>query len=191
VGCGRVANHHARFIARSNRATLVGVADANEANARDLANRYGLTETHASIESLLDQVRLDVLHVLTPPALHVAYAELALQRGIHVIVEKPIAYSAADVARLYDLAERNKVLLCPNFIQLFTPVTLKARALVEAGEIGDVVHVECYQSLDLDIPDLRESLGAHWSLSLPGGILRNYLTHPLYLVLHWMGEPRR
>ena len=189
VGCGRVAAHHARFITNSSRARLVAVADANPARAEQFRSTYGAEAGFDSLEPLLDQARPDVLHVVTPPADHVQQATLALQRGVHVLIEKPVTYTAAAASGLYDLAAQRGLLLCPNFIQLFTPVMLRARALAESGTLGRITHVECYQGLDLDIGELREALGLHWSYELPGGILRNYLTHPLYLIQHWTGRP--
>jgi predicted dehydrogenase/nucleoside-diphosphate-sugar epimerase len=190
AGCGRVAQYHLRFISELKNARVVGLADQDEGSARRLGERYGIRNVYSSLEALLESMPLDVLHILTPPAFHYAQAVAAIDRGVHVFIEKPCALSAHDATDLYGRAEAAGVLLCPDFIQLFHPMYQQALSIIESGQLGGVVHIESHLSLDLDIPELRETIGLHWSYNLPGGVLHNYLTHPLYLTLYWLGQPR-
>jgi 2-alkyl-3-oxoalkanoate reductase len=190
AGCGRVAQYHLRFISKIKNARVVGLADRDEGSARRLGELYGIRNVYSSLEELLESMTLDVLHILTPPAFHYVQAVAAIDRGLHVFIEKPCALSAHDAKDLYDRAEAKGVLLCPDFIQLFHPVYEHALSLIESGQLGGVVHIESHLSLDLDIPELHEAIGLHWSYNLPGGVLHNYLTHPLYLTLYWLGPPR-
>jgi 2-alkyl-3-oxoalkanoate reductase len=190
VGCGRVAHYHLQFITETPGARVIGLADKDEVNARRLGELYGVRNVYSSLEELLDSVELDTLHILTPPAYHYAQAAAAIDRGLHVLIEKPCALSAHDAEDLYRRAEAKGVLICPDFIQLFHPAFQHASSIINAGRLGNVVHVESHLSLSLDIPELREAVGLHWSYKLPGGVLHNYLTHPLYLALYWLGQPR-
>src|SRR5262249_32025006 len=110
VGCGKIAEHHARFIKSLNTAQLIAVADVNEAAAHRFAETYGIPHVHAMIDDLLDSTDLDVLHVLTPPAYHYECARAALDRGMHVFVEKPVVFTAREVTDLYDRAAARGVL---------------------------------------------------------------------------------
>ena len=89
VGCGKVAEHHARFVKGLSNAQLVGVADVNEEAARLFAEKNGIATVKGSLLSLLDSVELDVVHVTTPPPYHYECAKTALDCGKHVLVEKP------------------------------------------------------------------------------------------------------
>src|SRR5947209_5393460 len=113
VGCGRVAEHHLRFIARSKKARLVGLADTKKECADQWGRRYGVANVHGSLEELLTSTKLDVLHVLTPPVTHYACAKAAVDHGLHVFVEKPVTFTAKELSALYDRANAKGVLLCP------------------------------------------------------------------------------
>ena len=189
VGCGYVAEHHIRFIAQTKNGRVVGLADQDEVNARRLAQAHGVHNVYGSLQELLDLTPLDVLHILTPPAYHYDHAREALKRGIHVLVEKPCTLEARQTEELYQLAKEKGVLLCPDFIQLFHPIFQQAASIINSGRLGRVTYVEAHLSLDLNVPELREAKGLHWSYRLPGGVLHNYITHPLYLTLYWAGTP--
>ena len=191
VGCGKVAEYHARFVKGVNNAQLVGVADVNEEAARLFAEKYGIANVKGSLLSLLDSVDLDVLHVTTPPPFHYECAKTALDRGKHVLVEKPVAFTAEEVTDLYDRAAARSLLLCPDFIHLFHPKMQQLLRLTESGELGRVVHVESQLCINLDeeSSEFRESQGLHWGHRLPGGLLRDYASHALYLALFFAGWP--
>ena len=190
VGCGMVAEHHARFVKAMGDAELVAVADLNPATARYFADRHGIPVVRATVGELLDSTRLDVLHVVTPPGYHYECAKAALDRGIHVFVEKPVAFTVREVSDLYDRASARGVSLCPDFIQLFHPKMQQLRDLIDSGQLGRVVHAESYLSVNLDdSPELREAEGIHWSYRLPVGLLRDYTSHLLYMALYFAGLP--
>jgi predicted dehydrogenase/nucleoside-diphosphate-sugar epimerase len=190
VGCGRVAQYHLQFINELKSARVVGLADQDEASARRLGEPYGIRNVYGSFEELLESMSLDVIHILTPPVFHYPQAAAAVDHGLHVLIEKPCALSAHDAADLYRRAQAKDVSICPDFIQLFHPAYQHALSLIESGQLGGLVHIESHLSLDFDLPELREAVGLHWSYKLPGGVLHNYLTHPLYLALYWLGQPR-
>jgi predicted dehydrogenase/nucleoside-diphosphate-sugar epimerase len=189
VGCGRVAAHHLRFISQIPGVTIAGLADQNERAAHELGERYKVNEVHGSLEAMLGRADVDILHVLTPPFHHYAQTLTAIQHGAHVLIEKPVTFQADETEELYRQAAAQGVLLCPDFIQLFHPVFLKARAIVDSGQLGRVIHVEACISEGLDSPEVREARGLHWSFQLPGGVMHNLITHPLYLALYFLGTP--
>ena len=191
IGCGRVAEFHLKFIDGINNAKIVGLADVNIASAERLGKKYGIKNIHSSIEELVESSNIDIIHITTPPSYHYAQAVTAIDHGINLLIEKPIALRTQDVIDLYDRASSKGVMICPDYSQLFHPCCLSARNLIESGELGRVLYCEAHMSLDLDIPELKEPKIPHWSYDLPGGILQNYLTHPLYLVLYWIGNPKR
>jgi predicted dehydrogenase/nucleoside-diphosphate-sugar epimerase len=190
VGCGKVAAHHARFIKALNNAELIAIADVNEEAARRFAATHGIPNVCATIDDLLDATALDVLHVITPPAYHYACTKAALDRGIHVFVEKPVAFTVREVTDLYERAAARGVLLCPDFLQLFHPEVQALSALIDSERLGRIVHVESYLCLNPDdSPELLEAEGIHWIYQLPGGPLRDYTSHLLYLALYFAGLP--
>jgi len=191
VGCGRVADHHLRNIQRTRSGRIAGLVDVDAENLRRLGSKYGVSNLHSSLEGLLDTTPIDVVHICTPPVDHFSLVRTAIRRGVHVFVEKPIAFQAAEVAQLYQEARDRGVSLCPDFIQLFHPAMVHARSVIQSGAFGKVVHCVCNYGFSADDPAIREALGLHWAYQLPGGLFRNHLTHPLYLVMFWIGKSRR
>ncbi len=191
VGCGRVADQHVYAIQASKCAELVGVADVNRENAERLAKLGGVENIHVSLDDLLSSTPLDVVHVVTPPAYHYDYAKKILEHGVAAFVEKPFVFSADEAEDLYRRAAANNVLLCPDYIQIFHPHMQQAIALVESGQLGRVIHAECHMHLDpadLQGPEVQAARGIHWSFGLPGGVLHNFISHPLSLVLTFAGR---
>ncbi len=191
IGCGRIAEHHLRFVARTNEAHVAALADPVFANARRFAEQYSVRDVYSSHREMLDSTPLDVVHILTPPEFHYAQAVDAIDRGVHVLLEKPCTIRPQELEDLYVRAEAHRVFLCPDFIQLFTPVFLRAASLIDSGQLGKVVHIDSHLSIDLNTPELREAMGVPWRYNLPGGILHDIITHPLYMVLRWLGKPKR
>jgi predicted dehydrogenase len=155
-----------------------------------LEELYGVQNIYASLEELLESIPLDMLHILTPRAYHYEHAMKAINRGLHVLIEKPCTLDARETEDLYRQARAKCVVICPDFIQLFHPAFQYALSIINTNQLGSVVHIESHLSMDLDISESREASGLHWSYKLPGGILHNNISYPLSLALYWLGEPK-
>ena len=190
IGCGRIAEHHLRFIGRTQGARVIALADSNLPNAQRFAEQYRVEKTYTSHLEMLDSHALDVVHILTPPEFHYAQAIDAIDCGVHLLLEKPCTILAHELEDLYHRAEAKGVLLCPDFIQLFNPIFLQAVTVVDSGELGNVIHINSHLSVDLNTPEVTESMGLPWRFTLPGGILHDNITHPIYMTLRWLGEPQ-
>lgn len=104
---GRWHAHAARAVG----AQVVAVADPDLDAARRVAGRQATV--HAALEPLLDSARPDILHVCSPSATHPEALAQTLERGVAVLVEKPLAATASETRRLYALAREAGVSLCP------------------------------------------------------------------------------
>jgi 2-alkyl-3-oxoalkanoate reductase len=188
LGCGRVAEHHLKFLSQMRNVDIVGLADVNISQARQLGEKYGIQNSFSSVDELLDFARPDILHIVSPPQHHFEPAVKAIEKGVHVLIEKPITLNYEDTRKLYALAEDRNVKICPDYIHLFNPIILEAKAAIQQNDLGKLIYAESYMSEDLSDPALKESIGRHWSFDLPGGVMQNYITHPLYLVFEWLGK---
>jgi len=142
VGGGFMATVHSRA-ARAARARLVGLASSSPERATDAASRLGFDRAYASLDELLADEAVDVVHVTTPNALHAAQAEAALAAGKHVVCEKPLATTPDDAARLAALvapggAADGRTATVP-FVYRYHPMVREARARVRSGEAGTVL----------------------------------------------------
>jgi len=186
VGCGVISTEHFRVLAKHPRIELVGVCDRSPAAVRWTAERYA-TKPFTDHAEMLASEQPDVVHVLTPPSSHRAIAEDALRAGAHVIVEKPIASSLAELNEMLSIADRCGRYLVESHNYRFNDQILAIDDLVTRGVLGDVVAVDLLLALDLRASKFAMADG-NPTAHLPGGAVRDFLTHLCYLGMHYFGD---
>ncbi len=141
VGAGNISEFHLQAIrALSGRVELVGITDVDDERASAVAERHRTT-AYPSLAALVE-AGADVIHVLTPPAAHVPVALAALERGCHVLVEKPLAEDEAEGRKVAELAKQRGLVASVNHSLLYDPQVRRALEIVRSGELGDVVSVD-------------------------------------------------
>src|SRR5262245_28277633 len=119
IGCGQIATIHIPYILAQPDARIVGLADASEGRARELAARFHISSVHSTLGDLLEAEHPDVVHILTPPQTHAGLAIEAMEAGCHVLVEKPMAASLKEAEAMEAVAQRHGVKLCVDHNHLF------------------------------------------------------------------------
>lgn len=142
VGCGAVVKtFYVEVMRRIAGVKVVGVHDLNTGNAREVAGALGAEVMER--DALLGAC--DWVVIATPPDSHFSLARECLERGCHVVLEKPFVPRAAEAQELVDLAERKgRQLHVAQFRRFFPPVGV-ARDLVASGLIGEVVGLEMFE----------------------------------------------
>src|SRR2546421_12428237 len=120
VGAGNICEFHIRALRRLGGVELIGLTDLDAGRAQALAERFGVPATFASMDALLD-AGVDAIHVLTPPSSHAALTLRALERGCHVLVEKPLATSTEDCDRIARAAQKAGRAVGVDHAMLFDP----------------------------------------------------------------------
>jgi predicted dehydrogenase len=141
IGTGFVGVVHVEALRRIG-VEVVGVLGSSPERAAAKAAAAGLPAPYASLDELLADRRVDVVHVATPNHLHVPQVRAALAAGKHVVCEKPLATTAADSAELLREAEASGLVHCTNFNLRYYPLVQQARALVASGELGRPYHAQ-------------------------------------------------
>ena len=188
VGCGKVAVYHARHLQSFPQIEICGVVDTDLAAAQKFAGHFSIPLVCGNLKEAFEKARPEAVHIITPPASHEALCEESLRSGAHVLIEKPVAYSLAGMQRLYELSAEKNLLLTPDFSLFYLPGMNQARDWIMQGRIGKVTGVECLYHTKLDPGQLQEAVEPPWPYELPAGVLHNFFTHPLYLVLPLVGE---
>lgn len=137
VGFGRMAEWHARCAQRVPGFRLVSAFDVTAARRRKAQREFGC-RTFDRLDAFLDDGAADVVVVATPSHAHVEPAIAALRAGKHVLVEKPIAQTEAQAARMFAAARRAGRLLLTFQNRRFDADFLAARAAVESGRLGRI-----------------------------------------------------
>ena len=133
VGTGFIGAVHVEALRRLG-VQVRGVVGSSPARARE----SGLADAYDSFEAMLDDKRVDVVHVTTPNHLHHAQAAAALQAGTHVVCEKTLAMTSSESADLLRIAERSGRVHAVNYNLRFYPLVQHARNVVGGGALGDV-----------------------------------------------------
>lgn len=136
AGTGFIGRVHVAAARRAG-ADVVGVAASTPERSREAADSLGVATGAPTAADLLD-LGLDVLHVATPNHLHTELAVAALEAGVHVVVEKPVALDRADADRLVAAARGRECVVAVPFVYRFYPTVRQARAMVCAGDVGDL-----------------------------------------------------
>jgi predicted dehydrogenase len=189
VGCGQICDAHVQEARRAG-AQVVGVCDTSAVMAEQAMARLAVPAAFADLSVALDATRPDVVHVTTPPATHLPIALRALEAGAHVYVEKPFTVDAREAAALEEAARRAGRIACAGHNLVLDPAVRRLRSMVDAGALGEPVHAEAVMGYDLSGPFGALALAdpEHWVHRLPGGLAHNNLSHPLSLVLPFLGE---
>ncbi len=150
VGVGSLGRHHARVLAGLEGVDLVGVADIRPERARAVAAEYGCREW-TDYRDLLGEV--EAVSLAVPTEDHVAIGVDVLERGLHLLVEKPIAASLEGADRLIEAAGRGSRILHVGHVERFNPVLqavlphVRRPQFFEAHRLGVFVP----RSLDVDV----------------------------------------
>lgn len=183
VGAGGIAPAHLDALARRDDVRLVGVADRSPATARWAAERWGAGTWHTDHAALL-AAGVDVVHVLTPPETHLAIARDALEAGAHVVVEKPITPTRAELASLHEAAVAADRWLLEDQNYRWNDGVLWLQRLVADGSLGEVRDVEVAMAVPIraggTFADPHLPSSTH---RLPAGVLHDFLPHLAYLAL--------
>ncbi len=137
IGAGSVGGWHLTSYRKAG-ATIVAVADPNEQLGAQRAAEFGC-QYHADYTAMLAAEQLDAVSVCTPPFLHREHVLAAMDRGLHVLCEKPFAASMEDALAMTAAAARSKQTLQVGFVHRFYEPAQRARAYVREGKLGKVI----------------------------------------------------
>jgi predicted dehydrogenase len=140
VGTGFIGIVHVEALRRLG-VDVVGVVGSSPERARAKAGSYPLPRVYDSLEELLADPGVDVVHLTTPNRHHYPQVKQCLAAGKHVVCEKPLALDAAESGELVELAEASGLVHCTNFNIRFYAQVQEARQRVAAGEVGEVWNV--------------------------------------------------
>ena len=138
VGGGFMAEVHSRAV-RAAPADLAGIVSSTPERSAAAAERLGIGRSYGSLDELLADDTIDVVHVTTPNALHADQAVAVLASGKDVVCEKPIATSIPDAERMVAAAQGRTATV--PFVYRFHPLVREARARFASGEAGRVLSV--------------------------------------------------
>lgn len=154
---------------------LAALCERDDARAAAFTQRVHGVPVCGDFEEVLDNPTIDAVLVATPPRTHYSLARAALNAGKHVLVEKPLAKTAAEASDLIALADARDLVLMPGHTFLYSPPVNKVRDLIQQDMLGDVYFVT----------SSRMNLGKYQS----DGVICDLAPHDLSILLYLLEEP--
>jgi predicted dehydrogenase len=147
IGAGWWATaNHMPLLAKRDDVELAAVCRLGQAELRQLREKFGFPFTTESARDLVNQPGLDAVIVSSPHTLHYEHARLALERGLHVLCEKPMCTRAAHARELVRLAEEKGVHLLVPYGWHYKPFVQEAKRWMDEGVVGRVQYVLCHMA---------------------------------------------
>jgi predicted dehydrogenase len=183
AGTGAIARAYEAAFSELTSAKIVGVCDVQLSAAQDYAKRVGC-KAYPTVEALLAEAEFDAAVVCTPPATHEAIATALLRGGKHVLCEKPLAIDVTAAKRMIATADQaGKILTMASKFRYAADVR-KAREIVKAGAIGELVFAE---NAFTSYVDMRHRWNSNAAVS-GGGVLIDNGTHAVDILRYFMGN---
>jgi predicted dehydrogenase len=190
IGVGSWANAvHARGVLSHPGAELAALCCRSESKLRAAGREFGVTSLYTDYQRLLDQPGLSAVTVGATHDAHYPIALAALQRGLHVFCEKPLALNAQQTAILVQVARQAGVKTCVAFTNRWVPEAAYARELLHEGVCGEVFHYNACKMASYGGPGSPWMWRADPQLA-GGGVLFDLGCHVIDLA-HWLIGPMR
>ncbi len=181
VGCGRIAQRHAKHIA--NYGELVSVCDIVEDKADALGKEYNANVYYNLQDMLANEPTIDVVSICSPNGLHASHSIDSLNAGFHVLCEKPMAIQLSDCGEMIKAAEKANRRLFAIKQNRFNPPVDAVASLIQEGRLGKILSVQlsCFWNRNSDY------YANSWkgTKDLDGGTLFTQFSHFVDL-LYWM-----
>ncbi|TCN00567.1 putative dehydrogenase [Paenibacillus sp. BK033] len=187
IGTGGIAGWHARQLLELPEVQITALSDTCEGNRVAFAEKFGLRDARqfSAYEDMLEQSELDAVVICSPHTLHFRQACDALDRGLHVLIEKPMTCSSAEAEQLIQKAEESGKVMQVSYQRHFQPEFLYIRDAIASGEIGRLTSVTA--SLSQEWYQLTEGTWRQVPSLSGGGFLMDSGSHIIDVLLWTTG----
>jgi predicted dehydrogenase len=186
LGTGWIAKKMTDALPFVPNAKLYAVASRNKATADAYASQYNIEKAYGSYEGLVSDPAVDIVYIATPHNMHYKNTILALEHGKNVLCEKPFAVNGREVRGMIAKAKEKNLFLMEALWSRFLPNVIKAKEIIDSGQIGKVNLLASDFGLGLPF-DPNHRL---FNKQLIGGSLLDLGIYPLFLALYLLGKPK-
>lgn len=175
IGAGNMGRNHVRIYSELENVELVGIADPSEASLRRVG-KLSDARTYTDYRQMLDVEKPNAVSVVVPTVLHREVAAAAIERGISVLIEKPLATTAAEGQQIVDLAAKHKVTLMVGHVERFNPAVRELRRRLQENQLGRIFQIHARR------------LSPFPARILDVGVILDLATHDIDVMRHLLGS---
>ncbi|MEY5048208.1 MAG: hypothetical protein RLZZ175_1567 [Bacteroidota bacterium] len=184
VGCGHIGKRHAAMLLKNNEAQLVAMCDTNDSLKSTIEIEFSVPFYNSMDEMLLQHPEIEVVNICTPNYLHSAQSVIALEKGKHVVCEKPMALSKAECEDvIYKSLQASKLFFCV-MQNRYSPPSVWLKEMISSGKLGQIymVQINCYWNRD---ERYYKADGWKGNLKQDGGTLFTQFSHFID-IMYWL-----
>lgn len=141
LGTGTISESHIRGYRNNPKAEIVAICDNNEARLNEIGDRYNIQKRYTCAKELLENEELDAVSVCSFPVNHVELALLAVEKGLNVLVEKPLGVNYAETQVLVEKVKANGKVGMVGMTHRYRNDVKVMKTLIDAGKVGEIKHV--------------------------------------------------
>ena len=186
IGVGSIAEMHIAGYKADPRVELAAFCDINEERLKEKGERHGVTRLYTDVKDMVAKEELDAVSVCTWNAAHAPCTIAALEAGLHVLCEKPMAMNVAEAEAMRDAAKRSGKLLMIGFVRRFGNDCAVVQDFINEGYFGDLYYAKATYLR-------RNGCPGGWfgdKSRSGGGPLIDLGVHVIDLVRYLMGNPK-
>ena len=175
VGYGYWGPNLVRNVVERPEFRLMCLCEKDENRAEDFRRRHPGVWVESDLDAALADPRIEAVAIATPPHTHYDLVRRALEAGKHVLVEKPLARTSEEAAKLIALADELGLVMMPGHTFVYSPSVNKVRDLIQSDELGEIYFAT----------SARMNLGLYQQ----DGVVLDLAPHDLSILLHWLNKP--
>lgn len=176
IGVGYWGPNLLRNLMINKRCRVHAVAELSPERRDYVHGLYPAVQVTDDYETICNDPAIDAVVIATPVATHFEMGMKALERGKHILVEKPLARSVAEVEELEKLAARKNLQVMVGHTFLFNAAVRYAKELIDSGNLGQIRYI---YSQRLNLGRIRSDVDALW----------NFAPHDISIIQYWLGDP--
>ena len=187
IGAGGIAGTHMRYLSEMDDVELVAMADISKQSMARWTDEFGISAAYTDYKKMLREVKPEAVSVCTPNGMHAPASIAASDAGVHVLVEKPMAMSAAEGRAMINAAKKKRRKLVIGFQYRYDPKTKYIKDAIDSGQMGKVVYARVQALRRRGIPNW----GVFGRKDLQGGgPLIDIGVHAMEMTHYVMGSPK-
>ena len=181
VGCGSIGRRHARVL-NTREDIVLELCEPDPENLARALDEVGVVPTHTSFDEMLT-TQPDMVIIATPHSLHADQSIAALDKGIHVLCEKPMSDTLENAQRMWDAVKRSEAIFSVGFTLHFYPAMRAIKDRIASGELGTILHAHWHIGTYIT---LMNSV-SRYQATTEGALLLDYVHQP-DLLYWWFGK---
>ena len=182
IGCGRIAQTHLQALSAVPECNLIGVSDIRKKAAQSVADQFRC-KAFNDYRNILDENNLDAVIVCTPPNTHMELVTFFLEKGIHLLCEKPLAVNVEQATKMVNIATENGIVLMMASKFRYVDDIVKAKGIIESGILGEIV---LFENVFCSKVDMKDRWNSKKQIA-GGGVLIDNGSHSVDIARYLLG----